>query len=143
MTKMSSFRPPGGGKPLIRGRIFDGSKRIKFLALAALAFIVKTPAPAQPCPSAAILDAIWHIEGGRRASSPYGVLCCTWRQPIRARRLASNIVHSACCEWNTLDLPKKNTSEFFSILAQKYCPSDRKNWAKNLRSRLKHHGYKL
>ncbi len=64
-----------------------------------------------------ICDAIWKAEGGRKASTPYGIK----GHPGHER--------SACLA--TVRNTRKR--EFIDTLAARYCPDNRVVWAKNVK----------
>lgn len=88
---------------------------------------------------AAIVVAIWNIEGGSGTRYPYGVRSVPTTSVRQARKICENTVRNNWRRWQRAGRP----GCFFDFLGDRYCPptSDRKgnaNWKRNIKARLKH-----
>lgn len=111
--------------------------RIFFASLVGIALSV---APAYAFTDQELTAAIFHAEGGKLASIPYGVRFkgCDWGNPAFCRRVCLNTIQSKRLQFKRLQLSKKATnSSFLDYLASKYAPlSDsplNRNWLKNVK----------
>jgi len=85
-----------------------------------------------------IADAIWHVEGGRKARVPYGILAVPVRSQAEARRVCLNTVRNTWERWEA----DGNPGDFLDYLANRYVPPSvdpvgNRNWRRNIRARLK------
>lgn len=85
-----------------------------------------------------IVDAIWFIEGGQQAKSPYGILSVKVRDKDHARSICKRTVVNNYARWEKAGRPGR----YFDFLADRYCPpsADRvgnRNWKRNIRALMK------
>ena len=83
-----------------------------------------------------IADAIYRVEGGRKAKVPYGILSMKVRNAKHAREICVNTIRNTHERWKVAGRPR----EFIDFLADRYCPptdsEGKRNWKKNMRSIL-------
>jgi hypothetical protein len=85
-----------------------------------------------------IVSAIYWVEGGPKASSPYGVLAVPCATKKECKRVCLNTVKNTRQRWHEAGRP----GDFLDFLADRYCPpSVDKNgnlrWKKNIRAIIK------
>ena len=90
-----------------------------------------------------IADAIYYAEGGKKASTPYGVHYkgCSWETKPYCRKICINTIRNKYATWLKINKKRPN-SEFISYLGSKYAPlSDsplNANWEANVKWFLNH-----
>lgn len=105
--------------------------RILFTAL-----LITTTAQAQ-LPAAEqqrIANAIYRIEGGAKASKPYGILSVKVTSEPDARRVCLNTINNNWRRWQTAGA----TNYFGDFIGDRYCPAaadptGNRNWKRNFR----------
>lgn len=80
-----------------------------------------------------VVNAIYRVEGGEKARSPYGVLSVKVKSPADARRVCENTVRNNWTRWEKAGRP----GHFLDFLADRYCPPSadpkgNRNWKKNI-----------
>lgn len=84
-----------------------------------------------------IADAIYVIEGGRKAKVPYGILSVKVRDERHARQVCLNTIRNNHVRWKKAGAK----GEFLNFLADRYCPpsdaAGNRNWKKNIQAVLK------
>ncbi len=84
-----------------------------------------------------IADAIYKVEGGKKARAPYGILSVKVKGEVEARRVCQNTIKNNHSRWIKAGRP----GNYIDFLADRYCPpsADLKgnsNWKKNIRKFL-------
>lgn len=78
-----------------------------------------------------LADAIYHAEGGRKASVPYGIIGVRVNSAKEARAVCLRTIRNAWGEWD-------GSGDFIRFLARRYCPPEtdpagHRNWVRNTR----------
>ena len=82
-----------------------------------------------------LADAIYHAEGGKKASKPYGIMFkgCDWQHEAYCRKICINTIRNNIKRWE--DSGMKN--EYLEFLRDRYAPLEHSklnaNWLKNVR----------
>ena len=82
-----------------------------------------------------IADAIYRVEGGAKAKSPYGILSVKVANSTEARKICLNTIRNNHTRWIRAGKPGK----FLDFLADRYCPKladpiGNRNWKKNIKA---------
>jgi len=90
--------------------------------------------PIDPKQLTSMTDAIYWVEGGPKAKSPYGILSKKVDSPAHARLLASQSVSNNFNRWQRAGQP----GEFTQFMANRYVPYTadpvgHSNWVKNVK----------
>jgi len=87
---------------------------------------------------ASVVLAIWTVEGGDRASVPYGILSVPVRDKEEARQVCQRTVTNNLRRWREAGRP----GCYFDFLGDRYVgandPKGRANWKRNVRVLLNH-----
>jgi hypothetical protein len=79
-----------------------------------------------------IADAIYVIEGGDKASTPYGILSVKVENENHARKICLTTIHNTHSRW----IKSGAKGNFLNFLADRYCPPTdsvgNSNWKKNI-----------
>ena len=81
-----------------------------------------------------IADAIYRVEGGRKAKAPYGILSIKVSSEQQARKICINTICNNHARWIDAGRPGK----YLDFLADRYCPKSadpvgNRNWKRNIR----------
>jgi hypothetical protein len=80
-----------------------------------------------------IVQDIWIVEGGAKSKYPYGIeIRHHHYTTAEAKAICEHTVANNYRRWQA----DKKSNDFITYLASKYCPVNKKNWAKNLNNLL-------
>lgn len=93
-----------------------------------------------PADAEKIADAIYKVEGGKRAKAPYGILSVKVKNEQEARKVCLNTIRNNFKRWNKT----KKELDYFEFLGNRYAPigaandpkSLNKNWINNIKKIL-------
>lgn len=80
-----------------------------------------------------VADAIYKVEGGKKAKVPYGILSVKVKNEEDARRICLNTIKNNWKRWEK----KGSKGNFLDFLANRYCPESadpvgNRRWKKNI-----------
>jgi hypothetical protein len=85
-----------------------------------------------------IASAIYRLEGGTKAKSPYGILSVKVRSTEHARQVCLTTIRNNRARW----IKAGAKGDYLDFLADRYCPPSvdavgNRNWKKNIHKLLK------
>lgn len=94
--------------------------------------------PASAIDAERIANAIYRVEGGRKAKVAYGILSIPVKNEAHARRICLNTINNNHRRWLQAGQP----GAFIDYLGNRYCPPSvdpigNRNWRKNMQGLLK------
>lgn len=119
----------------------QGHGRIGLIIL--ILFLFSQPLKADSVDFSKIVNAIYYAEGGKLASTPFGIRYkgCSWETKAYCHRICLNTIKNRYSEWLEINKKRPN-SDFIAYLATKYAPlSDsplNANWEHNVKWFLNH-----
>ena len=80
-----------------------------------------------------IANAIYKLEGGKKAKAPYGILSMREKSPQHARQICMNTIRNSRARWLKAGRP----GDELDYLADRYCPpsadpAGNRNWKRNI-----------
>lgn len=89
-----------------------------------------------------VVAGIYRVEGGKKASVPYGILSRKVTTLADARQTCRRTVRNNIKRWKEAQRTKGDARSFLTYLADRYCPHSadaegNKNWKKNIRKFVK------
>lgn len=84
-------------------------------------------------PFARLVNAIYYAAGAEKSTYLYGIKSVSYKNKGDARRICFNTVKNTYKRWEK----SGKKGDFVDFLAQRYCPENPKQWAKNVRYFIK------